>query len=120
MRETHTKTQKINQRAIVAVASTCLMGWIFAFLATNVFGDYAFGLFIWLPFVMGSTSTLIYGYNHTIERAKLFNISLLSLIVFCLGLLTFVWEGLICLIMAFPIGLFFTWLGHWIGYKILK
>lgn len=120
MDETNTKPRKINQRALFAVALTCLMGWTFAFLATNIFRGYALGLFIWLPFVMGATSTLIYGYNYTSERRKLFRISFLALIVFCLGLLTFAWEGVICLIMAFPIGLFFTWLGHWAGYKIVK
>jgi len=114
------KTQKINQRAIIAIGLTALLGWAFAFLATNIFRDYSFGLFIWLPFVLGATSTLLYGYNNTVVRPKLFNISLLTLLVFCLGLLVFAWEGLICLIMALPIGLFFTWLGHWVGYKIIK
>src|SRR5437868_13898094 len=118
MKETNSKTQKANQRALIAIVLTCLIGWTFAFLATNIFSDYAFGLFIWLPFVMGATSTLIYGYNYTSERRKLFSISLLTLLVFCLGLLTFAWEGIICLIMALPIGLVFTWLGYWVGYKI--
>jgi hypothetical protein len=120
MEETNSKTQKLNQRAFIAIGLTALMCWAFAFLATNVFRDYAWGLFIWLPFVLGATSTLIYGYNNTTVRHKLFNISFLTLLVFCFGLLTFAWEGLICLIMALPIGLFFTWLGHWVGYKILQ
>jgi len=114
------KTQKFNQRAFIAIGLSVLLGWAFAFLATNIFRDYAFGLFIWLPFVLGATSTLLYGYNNTAVRPKLFNISLLTLLVFCLGLLVFAWEGLICLIMALPIGLLFTWLGHWVGYKIIK
>jgi hypothetical protein len=32
----------------------------------------------------------------------------------------FAWEGIICLVMALPIGLFFTWLGHWVAYKLLQ
>lgn len=114
------KTQKFNQRAIIAIGLTALLGWVFAFLATNIFRDYAFGLFIWLPFVLGATSTLLYGHNNTAVRSKLFNVSLLTLLVFCLGLLVFAWEGLICLMMALPIGLFFTWFGHWVSYKIIK
>jgi hypothetical protein len=120
MEETNSKTQKFNQRAFIAIGLTSLVCWAFAFLATNIFGDYAWGLFIWLPFVLGAASTLIYGYNNTIVRRKLFNISFWTLLVFCLGLLTFAWEGIICLIMAFPIGLFFTWFGHWVGYKFLQ
>ena len=120
MEEINIKTQKFNQRAFIAVGLTSLICWVFAFLATNIFRDYAWGLFIWLPFVLGAASTLIYGYNNTTVRPKLFSISLWTLLVFCLGLLTFAWEGIICLIMALPIGLFFTWSGHWVGYKILK
>jgi hypothetical protein len=120
MEETNSKTQKFNQRAFIAIGLTSLICWAFVFLATNIFRDYAWGLFIWLPFVLGAASTLIYGYNNTTIRHKLFNISFWTLLVFCLGLLTFAWEGIICLAMAFPIGLFFTWFGHWVGYKILQ
>ncbi|MBO9573411.1 MAG: hypothetical protein J7497_14570, partial [Chitinophagaceae bacterium] len=105
---------------VIAVGITAVVCWAFAFLATNIFKDYAFGLFIWLPFVLGATSTLIYGYNNAVAVQKLASISFLTLFVFCLGLLVFAWEGIICLIMALPVGLIFTWLGHWIGYKILK
>jgi hypothetical protein len=120
MEEKNSKSQKINQRAFIAVGLTAIFCWAFAYLATNVFEDYAWGLFIWLPLVLGATSTLLYGYNNTTRRSKLFGISMWTLFVFCLGLLTFAWEGIICLAMAFPIGVFFTWVGHWIGYEILK
>lgn len=120
MQEPDNGNRKINKRAVAAVGITCIFAWAFAFLATNIFQQYAFGLFIWLPFVMGATSTLIYGYNNTNERGRLFSISFLTLIIFCLGLLFFAWEGIICLLMALPIGLFFTWFGHWVGYQILK
>jgi hypothetical protein len=120
MEETNSKSQKFNQRAFIAIGLTSIFCWAFAYLATNVFRDYAWGLFIWLPLVLGAASTLLYGYNKVTTRPKLFGISVWTLLVFCLGLLTFAWEGIICLAMAFPIGLFFTWVGHWIGYEILK
>jgi hypothetical protein len=120
MEETNSKTQTFNQRAFIAVGLTSLICWAFAYLATNIFRDYALGLFIWLPFVLGATSTLLYGYNNTVTKRKLFGISMWTLLVFCIGLLTFAWEGLICMIMAFPIGLLFTWIGHLLGYQILK
>jgi hypothetical protein len=120
MVKTGNKKGKINKRAFTAVGLTCTMGWLFSYLATNVFRDYASGLFIWLPLVMGATSTMIYGYKNTSDRSKLFNISILTLIIFCFGLLFFAWEGIICLAMAFPIGLFFTWIGHLVGHAIVK
>jgi hypothetical protein len=120
MEEINRKTRIFNLRAFIAVGLTSLISWAFAYLATNIFEDYAWGLFIWLPIILGATSTLIYGYNKTTVKRKLFGISMWTLLVFCLGLLTFAWEGVICLVMAFPIGLFFTWVGHWIGYEFLK
>ncbi len=114
------KTKEIfNKRALTAVVVTSTLCWGFAFLATEIFGAYALTLFIWLPFVLGATSTLIYGFNNTQASGRLFGVSMWTLLIFCVGLLMFAWEGLICLLMAFPIGLFFTWLGHWVGRKIL-
>jgi hypothetical protein len=120
MEEIKKKTQRINRRAVIAIGLTSLLCWAFAFLATNVFRDYALGLFIWLPFVLGATATLLYGYNNPTVRQKQFAISLWTLLVFCLGLLMFAWEGIICMIMALPIGLVFTCMGHLVGYEILK
>jgi len=106
-------------RKIIAIAFPCILGWGFAFLATNVFRDYAVGLFIWLPMVMGAISTMIAAYDNLATRKQLRNISFLTLGIFCLGLLTFAWEGVICLIMAAPLGLIFTFMGHYIGYLII-
>lgn len=120
MQENNSQEQKLNRRAYFTVGLTCILGWAFTYLAIFSFRQFTFGLFIWLPLIMGAGSTLIYGHNNTSERQKLLNVSLTTLGVFCLGLLFFAWEGIICLIMALPVGLFFTWLGHFIGYQIIK
>lgn len=69
---------------------------------------------------MGLITTVIYGYNNTISRKKLWYASVLALGIFCVGLLTFAWEGVICILMAAPIGILFNLLGHYIGYLIIK
>lgn len=118
-----TDSTKINvsvDRKIIAVAIPCMLGWGLAFLATNVFRDYAFGLFIWLPTVMGAISTMLFAYKNDTTKRILRNLSYITLGVFCLGLLTFAWEGIICLIMAAPMGLLFTYIGYRIGYMIVK
>jgi hypothetical protein len=120
MQETHPSASNMKLRNLLAIGIPCLLGWAFSYLATNIFRGYAWGLFIWLPLVMGATSTLIYGYNNTVERKKLRNISLWTLLIFCLGLLVFAWEGIICLLMVAPMGLACTWIGHLIGYEIIK
>lgn len=118
MTETNILTQKISLRKILSIALPCLLGWTFTYLATNVFRDYAFGLFVWLPLVLGATSTLILAYRNQIGRKTLRNNAYLTLLIFCVGLLFFAWEGIICLAMAAPIGFLFTYLGFLIGHGL--
>ncbi len=120
MTKTIILTQKINLQKILSIALTCSLGWVFTYLATNIFRAYAYGLFIWLPFVLGAISTLIYAYKNPTSRKALRNNAYLTLLIFCIGLLLFAWEGIICLIMAAPIGFIFTYLGFLVGYGLSK
>jgi hypothetical protein len=68
---------------------------------------------MWLPFVIGATSTLIYDYKNKQTSGKpARNNAYLTLLAFCVGLLLFAWEGIICLVMAAPMGLIFTYFGY--------
>ncbi len=106
----------VSKKKLLSIVSACLIGWIFSYLATNILKEYGFGLFIWLPLVLGMISTLILGYKSSYSRTQIRNNAYLTLLIYCLGLLFFAWEGLICLIMAAPIGFVFTYLGFFIGY----
>jgi hypothetical protein len=75
---------------------------------------------VWLPFVLGVTSTLLLSYKSVYDRRALRNNAYWTLLSFCLGLLFFAWEGVICLIMAFPIGLCFTYLGFLLGHLMSR
>ena len=119
MTETNNFTE-ITRQKLLSIALPCLLGWTFSYLATNVFKDYGFGLFIWLPLVLGATSTLILAHKNSVLRKQLRNNAYLTLLIFCLGLLAFAWEGVICLIMAAPIGFIFTYLGFLIGFHFSK
>lgn len=107
-------------RRFWAILITCLICWACTFLATQVYAEYAFGLFIWLPFALGAVSTMIYGFKSEASRRECRNTAYYTLLTFCFGLLFFAFEGIICLIMAAPIGLFFTWLGFLLGYQGIK
>lgn len=109
---------KIPLQAILSVTLPCVMGWGFTYLATEIFREYAYGLFIWLPLVIGATSTLIYGYKNSTLRTERRNNAYLTLFIYCFGLLFFAWEGIICLVMAAPIGMLFTYLGFLIGHYL--
>lgn len=108
-----------NKRAIVSIGLTCLIGWLFTYIAVYVFKDYQMGLFIWLPLVMGVVSTVVYGYKNLKVKDSLRRITWVSFGIFCFGLLFLAFEGIICLVMAAPIGILFNWIGYRIGRLIL-
>jgi hypothetical protein len=108
------------QRQIAAISITCVIAWAFAFFAMDVFPSYSFGLFIWLPIMIGTISTVIYAYKNKTTRSACRTVAYFTLLAFCLGLLVFAFEGIICIIMAAPIGLLFTWIGYRIGYAMVK
>jgi hypothetical protein len=120
MTESNNLTQRNSTQKILAIALPCILGWAFVYLGTDVFRKYSFGLFIWLPLVLGATSTLILAHKNSITRKELRNNSYWTLLIFCFGLLLFAWEGIICLIMAAPIGFLFTYLGFLIGHGLSK
>jgi hypothetical protein len=107
-------------RLFFAVATTCVISWAFAFLGTRILTSYSFGLFIWLPIFIGALSTILYAYKNQVTKQNCKSVSLLTLLIFCLGLLCFAFEGIICIVMAAPIGALFTLLGYLLGYEVVK
>jgi hypothetical protein len=103
------------KRATLSIGLTCIMGWTFSYLAIYFFQDYVFGLFVWLPVVMGIVSTVTFGYKHPVSTRALRNNSMLALLFYCMGMLLLAFEGTICLVMAAPIGLLFNWAGYRLG-----
>lgn len=107
-------------RAIISISLTCIVGWLSSYLAIYVFKDYQFGLFMWLPIVMGIVSTITYGYKNPKTKKELRVISTYALFIFCIGMLLIAFEGIICLLMAAPIAIIFNRIGYRIGNVILR
>jgi hypothetical protein len=109
-----------NKRGIWATLITCILSWCFAFLGIHVYANYAVGLFIWLPIFIGGLSTILYAYKNSVTKADCRNVTLATLLIFFIGLLLFAFEGIVCLVMAAPIGFIFTYLGYLLGYEIIR
>jgi hypothetical protein len=56
------KTKRIRQ--LLAIVIPCVIGWFFSIMAIYYFKDYTFGLFIWLPAVIGALSPTIHCSNN--------------------------------------------------------
>ena len=105
-----------------AIARTLIVGVIGAVLAyfsTQALQNYGWGLFVALPFAMGLVSVLIYAGRTRRTFASCLLVAILP-VAFC-GLCLFVAaaEGIICLIMAAPIGLGLSFFGGIVGYIIV-
>lgn len=110
-----------NKWKAVSITTTCITGWLFCFLGMNIFREYALGLFIWLPLVMGFMNTLIYQSKFQFTGYKeITGFIFLTLGIFYLGLLLFAMEGFICMIMAAPIGFVFFTAGHLLARLVQK
>jgi hypothetical protein len=112
----------LSKHPITAVAViTALLGCGLSYLGTVVFRDYALGLFVLMPAVLGAVSTLLLArLDASFSRRRARRAAWLSLGLCCLGLLTFAFEGLICIIMAAPLSALLVWGGHVMAFELVK
>lgn len=110
----------LKKRKWIAIAITAFIAGLLSCIDIYVISSYGISLFILVPVFIGTGSTVLYGYKRTITTKEARGIAFLTLAVFTLGLIVFAIEGLICIIMAAPIGLFLTWIGSIIGVGIIN
>ena len=103
-----------------AVLIPGLVVLILTALSVNVLRDYGYVLFVLVPVGTGMLSSTIYGFFRLRTWGQSLKISLLTLSVSCLLLLVFAIEGIVCIIMASPMLVFFQLLGTIIGHSIQK
>jgi hypothetical protein len=95
---------------------TAAMTVISTILSTQLLGNYGWGLFIGLPFCLGLTSTLIYGYHEKRSLRSCLGVALLALAMSGGALLIFALEGAVCLLMALPLAVPLALAGAAVGY----
>ena len=106
--------------AAVAVLLVSLVSVPIVWLSTVVFEDYGWGAFVGVPFFLGLVSVMIYGYRAPQPFARCFVVSSISILF--VGALPLVvgMEGLICTLMALPLGAPLAWMGGVVGYLIQR
>jgi len=112
----------IPDSAVGSVAMAVLLTLPFelaaVWLGVTVFATYGWSLFVALPFCHGLASVLLYGYHRPRNLGSCILVSLLSPAVLGLVLLAVAIEGVICLIMAWPIAAALSLIGGSIGYLV--
>lgn len=108
------------KRKWVSVTITACIAGILSLWGIYGIGEYGIALFMLTPFLIGLCSTFLYGYKNRITKSEAIWIGFTTLAICTLALIVFAIEGLICIVMAAPIGILFTWLGSLIGYSLLQ
>ncbi|MDD5261906.1 MAG: hypothetical protein PHD76_08675 [Methylacidiphilales bacterium] len=106
--------------ALASMAIVGLTGVGLAYFSIKALGTYGWGLFVALPFAMGLVSVLIYAGREKRSFASCMLVAILPILFAGLCLFVMAVEGIICLIMATPIGLALAFFGGIVGYFILR
>ncbi len=106
--------------ALTSTLAVGLVGAALALFSAHTLRNYGWGLFVALPFAMGLVSVLLYAGARKRDLASCITVAILSAAF--AGLLLFVaaTEGVICLLMAAPLGLLLAALGGMVGYVIVR
>lgn len=106
--------------AALAVALSTIFGAASSALGTVGLERYGWGLFVALPFCMGLVSSLIYGFHHPRSLGGCMLVASMSVGLLSLALLALAIEGVICLMMAAPIGMSLAIMGGIFGFLIQR
>lgn len=104
--------------ALLSIFLTTIIGLLFVFIGTKFIGTYGWGLFVALPFCLGMFSVLLYSYHERRSFLACMGVSVLPIVILGGVLIAIAIEGLICVLMAAPLGLGLAMLGGTLGYSI--
>ncbi len=90
------------------------------FLAASRLGDYGWGLFLGIPFLLGLAAAWIHGYREPRSLRGSIAVAMAALGLTALAILLCALEGVICILMAIPIALPIALLGACVGHVLQR
>lgn len=106
------------KRAWAVAALTAFIAGLMTVWGIYAIGEYGIALFIFTPFFLGASATLLYGAGRVLTRTDSVKVCCMALVLYFFGILFTGVEGLICILMAAPIGLVLTLVGAFFGYAV--
>ena len=104
----------------LAIGVTTAIAILQVLFGIYVMEEYGMAMFAITPFFVGTCAVVLYGYGREIAPGKARLIAFSAMLALGLMIIVFAIEGVICLIMATPILILFTWLGSYFGLVILN
>ena len=104
--------------AAMALLLTVPFGVLATILGTTFLETYGWGVFVGLPFCLGLASVLLCGYHRERTYGRCVKVSCISVLLLGASLVALPIEGVICLVMAMPLGMILAMMGGSIGYVL--
>ena len=101
--------------ALTAIGFGAAAGWLLVFLAVRLLRTYGASLFFGTPLIIGAVTAYVFNRSYAASRSETTRVVLLSLVVTGLAMIMFAAEGLLCLLMAFPLAAVIALLGSAVG-----
>lgn len=89
--------------AMVGIGMSIVFCAVMMLLSVYVIESYGVVLFMLTPFLAGAISSYHYNKNHIQPTMKSIGVAVTSITIGCAALLLFALEGLICILMAYPL-----------------
>src|SRR5580692_669547 len=109
---------KIINREWFAVIVPALAGLGLVALCVRSFDTYGWSLFLVLPVVVCFLSAFCTSYRREVRFFPVYALSLVSILFLGAGILVFAMDGLICLLMAFPLAMALGAVGAALGWTL--
>ena len=104
--------------AVFGILITAFLAIVEIVFSANGLGNYGWGLFVGIPFFLGLNSSLICGFHRPQSLGRCLAVATLSTVLVGLALFSCAVEGIICLVMALPLGFVVALIGGFIGFVI--
>ncbi|MFN3529432.1 MAG: hypothetical protein ACK417_05875 [Bacteroidia bacterium] len=109
-----------HQKGFLSLVVVALLAALLSIWCIRVDASYGIASFTLIPFFIGAAPVVWHGRNKAISAGQAFVRALLCLGIYAAFLVLFLVEGLLCILMAFPIGLFFSWMGSLVGLMLIR
>ena len=104
--------------ALAGIAILALVGTPMVWLATSIFGDYGWCLFLGAPFALGFCSVIIYNVHGQQNWKSSCGVALATVGLLAVILLVAAIEGVICIFMAAPVAAVMALIGGRIAHNV--
>lgn len=109
-----------NKQKLIALFISLLLSLVATLLAIYGVRKYGIALFALTPFLLGFSASLVNGWNRKTTLSESLFVGLFSISLYAICLLIFAIEGVICILMAAPLGLLACFLGSLFAHFLLQ